>query len=367
MGTQSFNLNFHIRSNIDDVKHKKKVSKEGKLNLSSNELLHERLYTFNKELLSKINIDSISSYRYYPKDISYIANFFNLSTENMLLTAGSDDAIKIIINSMIKTTGRLIIPYPNYENYLSYAKLNQIEVKLINFSSNYSYKHSIQDLEKSIITSPPSSVVISNPNGFSGEYFTYDEMYYIAKICQEQNHLLIIDEAYSAFGDIDHIKLLNYFNNIVIIRSFSKSFGLAGMRISAIFSSSEIISYISNWNPVNPITGVTLEIFKFYLNHLPFIKSIQNDIKENRQFISKYLPIIFDVNKIVRSKGNFILISLGDSDKANFLTNYLSDNNIIVRNLNHIETLQGCVRMTIGSKAIMKPVLTKFKDYHLKK
>ncbi|MGE7307970.1 aminotransferase class I/II-fold pyridoxal phosphate-dependent enzyme, partial [Priestia megaterium] len=260
MKNSIFNIDTHIKKELITIENKKKVSKKGKLNLSSNELLHEDLLDFNNKVLGQINVDSIFNYRYFPDDIKSVANILSVPVENMILSAGSDDAIKILTESVIKTTNRLIIPYPNYENYFSYASLRGIDIIPIEFNSMSRSKpnHTVEDIEKLLIHSPPSSLVISNPNGFSGEAFTYEEMSYLCELCNKKNHLLIIDEAYSAFGDLNHIGLLEKFNNVIIIRSFSKSFGLAGIRIAAIFSTPNIIRYIAKWNSPNAISGITL-------------------------------------------------------------------------------------------------------------
>ncbi|MDZ4481527.1 aminotransferase class I/II-fold pyridoxal phosphate-dependent enzyme [Bacillus cereus] len=364
MGNSVFDINTHIRKELKNIENKKKVDKKGKLNLSSNELLHERLPGFNRGIFEKIDINSISSYRYFPDDIKFLSNIFNIPAEKVLLSAGSDDAIKVVIESVVKTTGRLIIPYPNYENYFSYAKLRGIDIIPIEFDSNESTpKHTVRDIEKKLVTTPPSSVVISNPNGFSGEAFTYEEMFYICKLSNELNHLLIIDEAYSSFGDLDHMRLLESFDNLIIIRSFSKAIGLAGLRIAAIFSSFELINYIAKWNSPNSISGFTLEFLRLYLKQPEFLLNIQQDIKQSRSWVKEEILKKLNFIHINESKANFILLNLGSVDESILFTNYLSKNNIIVRNLSHIKGMEGCVRMTIGSREFMNPVVSIIDNY----
>lgn len=360
----AFDVNRHINPNLLEIYHKKKVSKKGLLNLSSNELLHEKLLEFNKIILSDIELSSFSSYRFFYDDIEKASSYFGLTPNEMTLSSGSDNAIKIITEAIIKNTGRLLIPVPNYENYFSYSQLRNINISTIPFDKIANTpKHTVFDITKLLVSTLPSVLVISNPNGFTGEMFSFQDMSDICRLAEEYGHLVIVDEAYSEFGRIDHVNLLKTYNNVIIIKSFSKAFGLAGLRIAAIFSSPTIIEYINKWNVANDISGFTLEIFKKYLDNHSFISQIQNEIITCRDWIISEIQSNYKNINTNNSKANFVLLDLENLEKATEFEEYLKKHHIIIRNLGHINGLEGFIRMTVGQKKIMEPILSLIQDF----
>ena len=317
---KKFKYDIFIDESISNLKLKKKVSKKNKLNLASNELLHYKINLLNDNSISHINLNNINSYEYYPDRIVEFSQLLNCEKEKITFFAGSDDAIKVIMSSITRRCGNMIIQTPNYENYYSYAKLYGINIVDWTFEDNYCFD--CEEGIKILRNMKPSVVVITNPNGFTGKSLKYFEIKKILDICMIKSHILIIDCAYSEFDTIDYTILLKEYSNLILINTLSKSYGLAGGRFGYVISSKEIIKYLQYYNGINAISSMTYEIARIYLNNLDLFKEIVNDILENRREFIKFLKNSTSW-KIFESNSNFVLIKLKSINESEDLERHL--------------------------------------------
>lgn len=359
-----FNIDNFIDSNLKNINLKKKVSKQGKLNLASNELLHSKLKELNNKFKEIYQFDTINSYTFYPDKIRDFSELLGYNKENIALFAGSDDAIKIIINSIGCNSKNLIIQTPNYENYYSYAKLKGINIYEWNIGSKYNFY--VYDCFKILREKSPSLVIISNPNGFTGKSLKSEEINYLLKECEKNGHLLIIDCAYSSFDAINYKELMNKSKNLIIINSLSKSYGLAGVRFAYIYSSIEIIKYLNYFNGINAISSLTYEIAEFYLKNKEIFNEIKEDIIRSRENLIKFIRENTTWN-VIKSKSNFILIEMENKREVDKFDKYLNDNGIIARNLSNKKEFDKCIRMTVAEECIMNNVKSAIINFQKRK
>ncbi|GEQ06561.1 histidinol-phosphate aminotransferase family protein [Staphylococcus gallinarum] len=361
----TFNYHYHIKEDVLFIQSKKKRSKQGKINLSSNELLHEKSFELNKRIMkSVVEKSCINSYVYFPQFIESYAEKEGINPNNVLLSSGSDESIRIILDALAEKSGNVIIQYPEYENYFSYADLKKINVKKIKIDRTGSMTED-GNLNTILSKANPSIFIISNPNGFTGKAKSIKELKTLAETAWQNNHIMIIDEAYAAFTSLNHRELLEKYDNLIIIRSFSKKYGTAGLRLAAILSSEKIINYLKKWNMPNSISSIAynflIEIYKVS----SYYNDIFRDIHMSKNIIGRELEKILKINVTSNTDTNFILLNFKKKYLAENFCAYLADNNVIVRDLSHIKNFEGVVRMTVGSVNYMEKVLSIIKNYHL--
>src|SRR6185437_12232029 len=109
-----------------------------------------------------------------------------------LLTAGADAAIRLIVDALVATCGRLLLQIPNYVAWESCAALRGINVLPIEFGSCKPNAFTLQQFEAVLINSPPSVVALSNPNGPTGFGFQLSEIAALVELCKREGHLLVI-------------------------------------------------------------------------------------------------------------------------------------------------------------------------------
>lgn len=352
----SFDLTSHLKKAYFQVPHPYKNSYDGLLNLSSNELLHSAIQKLYYGFIDELKPEVLNKYPYHPYGIEIIAKFYQLEQENVLLSPGADNAIQMVIDAIVNTKGRMILQTPNYKNYEFYAQTNNISINYLNYCSKKSSDFLIE-IKEIIENSPPSTLVLTNPNGFTGHCFTLEEITDIADKCCKNNHILIIDEAYTAFSDFDHLSLLYRTNNVLIIRSFSKAFGMAGLRLAAVFSTPEITEYLSKWNGINSVTGFSIKFMDYCIRNYPIIQQMHRDIKESRTWLYDQIQNFFCQWKVYNSQGNFLLIDTKSDSNLKAIVNYLNAHKIVVKSLSGTDGLNTCIRITVGEKKIMEPIL----------
>ena len=100
----------------------------------------------------------------------------------------------------------------------------------------------------------------------------------MAVLCWEKGHLLIIDEAYVDFAGFDHLSLAKEFENVLLVRSFSKGWGVAGARLALIIGSTRVIEYLKRYNPMNPVSGPSIAIVTQLLREYSQLCHAQGDV-----------------------------------------------------------------------------------------
>jgi histidinol-phosphate aminotransferase len=359
-------LNYHFREDVWKITPRTKQSKKGLLNLSNNELVHPLINNLFLGLMSSVNPETIRTYPYYPSIIKEFAKYFQVGEDQILITAGSDDGIKIITEAIMTTTGRVILQEPNFENYPYYSGLLGVKVTSVRCSSAYPYIFTKEQFEAEAKVVPPSVIVISNPNGITGFCFSLEEMADLSKTCELYNHLLIIDEAYVPFNGFDHLSLLKSHENVILIRSFSKSLGLAGLRIGAVFAAPIIIDYLARWNSANPVSGVAIEVLSYFLKNMDTVNQAHQDIIRCREWFSHEVIKKFSSWLAIPSQANLLSFDTRNPKRVAEVTEFLRNNRILIRDLSGIQGLTNCLRFTIGNIEVMNEVINVLSDYQEK-
>lgn len=330
--------------NTENIRIKEKVNKQGKLNCSSNELIHPKLSDINEIIIKKIDFNKINNYIYYKDKIRIFSELLGVSQEKLQLYSGSDDAIKILLTAFHKNSKNLIIQTPNYENYYSYASLlgyNIVHWECMNDDLHFGSEDGINIINSNMHN---SIVVITNPNGFTGALMSKKDLRKIAECTYNKNDILIIDQAYLPFsGEISYYDLQEEFENVILISTLSKGYGLAGARIAYTSASAVVNKYISKWNGINTVSALSYEIAEYYLKDKA-IKSIINDIIRERDLFIKFINE--NTNwQAFKSYSNFILVKTVSNQMASEFTEYMFNNNIVIRHITD-KKFEECVRIT---------------------
>ena len=208
-------------------------------------------------------------FAYYPNTKNFkekICEFYNVKTENLFLSDGSDVGIKSIFETFT-TCGNIVTSEPSFPMYQVYASLYDCSYKGINYD--------VDTLELSIdkmlefVDDNTDLIILANPNSPIGDYKTIDEI----KPLLDTGIPVLIDEAYIEFLDTEDIhwdsfiKYIDDYPNLIITRTFSKGFGAAGCRVGMTFSNPHYIENISKFRQMYEISGVSMKYCEFLLNN----------------------------------------------------------------------------------------------------
>jgi len=320
-------------------------------------------YSPKKEVVRKIInfLKKNNSLNWYPsiypeKLLKKIAKYVGTNVSKITAFSGSDSCLELISKIFINKNDKVLIVSPTYDQFRIECLLS--EAKIISFIPKNIFKANILELNSIIKKKKIKLVYLANPNNPTGLYYDLKKINFLIK--NNKKTTFIIDEAYIEFTDFKSCSILlkQNINNLFVTRTFSKCFGLAGLRLGYCISSNKniiIINKIKNHKSINSLAQIAGEQT---LNHINFYKKkivTINNLK--KELIKKLQKINIEV---ISTPCNFILIK---DKNINKIYNFLEKNKIYVRKLNHLPILKEYLRISIGNKNEINYLINKLNDY----
>lgn len=326
-----------------------KNSRYKKIRLDKN----EKNDAFEKFFLSSFT-KSIKSYHLssYPETYDVYKNIskkLKIKKENILLTNGADGAIENCFKLYTSPKSKIIKINPTYKMvdiYSQIYKTKNLDINVDDFL-NTNYNKLIKSIDKKI-----SMVIIANPNSPTGKELKEEQILNILKKTKKYNIPFIIDEAYFEFNNYSSVKFIKKYSNLIIIRTFSKAFGLAGLRVGYILSNKSNIKKLEQFRPCYEISSVGALAVNHILKNYRIVQNNIKNILKGKIFFENFLK----KKKInfINSKTNFLHVDFGN--KKNNLEKIFSKNNILVNNSIKQKKYRSFLRITIGPVSTMKKI-----------
>lgn len=208
-----------------------------------------------KKAMKKISPSYLSL---YPEEIRFTtkyAHLLGLEYENVTLTDGSVVAMGYAIKVFGEPGKKLLCVTPTFGMYKVYADMSQMITEFIHYESDYTF-----DINKLIdrIDENTGLVSLVNPSMPIGNVYEQSDIIRVVEKAKSVNALVIIDEAYHYFYEKNSLELIKNYDNVVILRTFSKFLSMPGLRMGAVISTPENVQYIKNYKPHYTVNGVAL-------------------------------------------------------------------------------------------------------------
>jgi histidinol-phosphate aminotransferase len=247
-------------------------------------------------------------FAYYPNTKNFkekICKFYNVNTENLFLSDGSDIGIKSIFETFT-TCGNIVTSEPSFPMYQVYTSLYNCSYKGIHYDVD-TLEFSIDKMLQ-FVDDDTNLIILANPNSPIGDYKTIDEI----KPLLDTGIPVLIDEAYIEFsGKESFIKYIGEYPNLIVTRTFSKAFGAAGCRVGMTFSNPHYIENISKFRQMYEISGVSMKYCEFLLDNYNLVETyIRKVIDEKEKIIS-----MLKNYEVVDSNCNWIHFNNQDDNK----------------------------------------------------
>lgn len=262
---------------------------------------------------------------------------------NILITAGSDLAIKSIFETFISEGDEVINYHPNYAMFSVYAKM--FGAKEIQKTYNKDLVIDIEDLLSSIV-STTRMVVISNP-GHNGITIAEKDIIAVLEKTKDSQTIVLVDEAYVDFSEVDMLKHINSYKNLIIVRTMSKAFGIASVRIGFVLGCKEIIAEVYRVKPVHEIDGIAAKIGKYLFENQAIKNKFVNDVIAGREVLYKRLKEAGMI--VLKSDTNFVYFNLNCDVDPNLIYERLKLKNIYIKNPFKGAPFDNFLRTTVGN------------------
>ncbi|MGI6575494.1 MAG: histidinol-phosphate transaminase [bacterium] len=348
-------LNAFFRPDLADLQPFTVPNKEGKISLHLNEA------PFPPEIREKFQAVLAQELPYNQYGDPYagelreaVAAYTGTKPENILFGNGSDELIYLLHLTFGGSNRRMVLPVPTFVSYQIYGTVAETELVPVVINPDFSLP-----VEKIIAASkqPNTSLVaICNPNNPTGHLFSPADL---RQVIGNAASLVIVDEAYFEYSGQTVAPYLQNHPNLIILRTFSKAFSAAGIRIGYLLAHPQVITEMSKVKlPFN--LGIFQQtIGKILLQNRELALAMVEKIKSERARVSAALAEIPGV-KVFPSHTNFILIST--PQPADNLWRTLYDRGIIVSNPSHYPLLENCLRIGIGTPEENNTLLAALKE-----
>lgn len=285
-------------------------------------------------------VESLSKYTKMPQEMIGAGN-------------GSDQIIDLILANFASKETKILTSEPTFGFFEERCELYSIPMIKIPFTKNMTL-----ELEKFLSNIKKADILyLDSPNNPTGFQFSKNKL---EQLIKEFDGLVIIDEAYVEFADYSIIDMTKKKDNLIVLRTLSKSFGLAGLRVGYFVANKKIASvFTKTIQYPYPLNTVAIETAILALQKSRQISEIANLIKNERSRMIETLRSM-GVFQVFDSKANFVLFSAPGSGLRIYKA--LVEQGIIVKNLGKMGSHDGCLRVTVGSEEMNSKFLLAMRD-----
>ena len=271
-----------------------------------------------------------------------IAELKKVAVENILLGNGSDEIIDLLIRSFCEPgKDNLVVFSPGYSMYEVSAVINGVEVKKINLTPEF-----LPDWEEMYRQKNENTkiVFLCTPNNPTGKVIPFSQ---IDRFCRDFTGLVIVDEAYVDFmKETSAVELLGKYENVVIMQTLSKAWGMAGLRLGMCFADRRIIRVLNKVKAPYNIGGLTQStVWQLLGRQEEFIRNCQIILSERERLIRE-LRRLGKFERVFDSEANFILVI---SKECRRLYTALVEQGVVVRLRDIPPVISGGIRITVGT------------------
>jgi histidinol-phosphate aminotransferase len=295
-----------------------------------------------REVAKKVTRAPINEY----PDTSYLAlreglsRYTGMSVERFVITNGADEGLDIVSKTLLEAGDEVIVPTPSYSMFRVATELMGAKLRSIARREDFSV-----DAEKTMeaINRRTKLIFLCNPNNPTANSTPLSTVEELAKT----GVAVAIDEAYFEFSGKSSIELTDRYDNIIVCRTFSKAFSMAGVRVGYLVAKEESVEKLNLVRPPNSLTVISLMLAEAALRHTGEMKRNVNAVVRERRRLGEALAEIHGLHPFP-SETNFILFRVSGM-KPSRLHASLMKRGFVLRDLSRVRGIEGCLRSTVST------------------
>jgi histidinol-phosphate aminotransferase len=268
---------------------------------------------------------------------------------------GADEIMDLLMKVFVRRGSKVMVVEPTFPMYTFFAELyggKKVTVMLKkDFSLNVDAILKRADKDTRLL-------FVCSPNNPTGNQFRESD---IKRLLEEFKGVVVVDEAYVDFAAGSVINWIRDYDNLAVLRSFSKAFGLAGLRLGYLVSSKHVVKYVQRVvGPFN-VNSVTQQAIVLALQNWSYFKEKINLVVNEREWLMKNLQQI-DGTKPYPSDANFILFKVTKTNLTSaVVTERMENRNVLVKDRGHLPLLDNCIRVTVGTRKMNESFVSALK------
>ncbi len=282
-----------------------------------------------------------------------VADFLGLEAQRVLLTNGVDEAIHLLCSTYLEPGDEAIIVVPTFAMYAIFAQAEAASLVQILSGDDFSFP-----LEKLLSRIGPRTrlIAVANPNNPTGSAVACDVLLSIAHAAPQA--AVLVDEAYYEFHGDTILNHATWPDNLFVARTFSKAYGLAGLRIGILAGNAGQMSMVRRVASPYNVNAVALAVLPEALRDQQYVAQYVAEVQRGRAILERELKTLG--LHYWPSRANFVLVRIGPA-YSEFIRD-LRARGILVRDRNSDPGCEGCVRLTVGSYEHTQSLISALRD-----
>lgn len=328
--------------------------REGKICLDKNEAPFSLIDVCPEKVGSILSTDLRTYPDPYPLYVKLAAHL-GVSMEQILITYGSEQAIRYCFELTIEAGDQVITLDPTFAMVSVFINQFRAKKRLIPYDNTLAI--SAERVAEEI--SPQTKlIIVANPNNPSGSVFSLSELRLIAAAARKNNALFLVDEVYAAYAGVTALPLLDEFPNLAIAQSFSKSWGLAGIRVGYLLAQPDTIQLFRRLKPIDEMTAPSLSAA---LLALETPELLERNVTQVRKWQDEFSKLHHNEISYIPSHANFILLKVSERVRENIRA-YFSAERILAKLDFGPGAFQSIIRFSVTNDRVMSSLYQKFKE-----
>ena len=332
-------------------------SRDGYIRMDLNENPTGLSQEFIDEVLAKVTPEFVAKYPEQLEFTTKLAKFIGVEVENICLVNGSAEGIRYVIQAYSRPGGKVLSVTPSYAMYDVYCEMYNRESVHVEYDENLNMH--VDELIDAI-TDDIDLVIVLNPNNPVGDVYTYEEMDQIVEACKKHECTLLIDEAYFYFYPNSFIKYAIENDHVLLTRTFSKVFSLAGARLGYVVGRPREIELVQKLCTPHNINAFGMLFAESIIEKEGMLDELVKKQLDGKQHL---IDALEDKGYTVNAKeGNFIFIKPKNRDASEIVDLMKKDKKILIKVYKDIPEMGDCLRVSIGEIEVMDIFIEALED-----
>ncbi len=318
--------------------------------------LNESMAGCSPRVLSRLRELSAADVSLYPqREVGerLVAKFLGVAPDQVLLTNGMDEALSLVFTTYLGPGDELLFADPTFVMYPMLGEA--LGAKMVRVQSGEALALPAADL-LARVSQRTRVIAIANPNNPTGFAAARADLLKIAQASPDA--AVLIDEAYFEFCGETLIPDMASHPNLFVARTFSKAYGLAGLRLGVLTGAPEQIGYLRRFSVPFNVNAVALACLEEALADQAFVRAHVAQVKQGREQLAQLFNELG--LRFWPSRTNFVLVQVGSA--AKIFVEAMRRSGILVRDLSASPGCEGCVRITVGTPSQMEEVLQAIRE-----
>lgn len=315
------------------------------LRLDLNENLTEPSDDQFKDMMATVKPETVTAYPDLAAIYAKMARHVGVSEDRIVLTNGSDMGIKHVFDVCIEKGDHIVLHDPYFLMYERYAQFFEADIAAVPVDESWAPD---ADAMLAAVNARTKMVVVEDPSGNIGTGLGAGDLERMAAELEKKHVLLVIDEAYMYCerNHSENLGLIDRYSNVILVRTLSKAYGLAGARLGILISNAALARELYKVRSLYELSGLAANIAEWHLDHPDVLATYQQHVRDGKKFLAEHLGRL---GLLFRdTPANFVVVELDRGKDTSDVAARLKDKGILIGKAYTLPRLKGWARITVG-------------------